>query len=304
MAANDALIKVELPGLKPLRSGKVRDIYDLGDNYLFVTTDRISAFDVVMKQGIPRKGEMLNRISAFWFDYLEEVFPNHLITADFDKYPDSLKKYEVLRDRSMLVKKVERVDVECIVRGFITGSAWKQYKKLEEVDGRKLLYGNYIPASMVESDKFPEPIFTPSTKEENGHDINISLDKYYELIGKSRGDEIISGSIELYKEAYEYAFSKGIIIADTKFEFGIDNGKLILIDEIFTPDSSRFWRRDKFIPGYPQVSFDKQYLRDWLKNVDWHGEGEPPDLPEEVIENTAAKYREAFTTLTGMDIDD
>lgn len=304
MAANDALIEVELPGLKPLRSGKVRDIYDLGENYLFVTTDRISAFDVVMKQGIPRKGEMLNRISAFWFDFLKDVFPNHLITADFDEYPDALKKYEVLRDRSMLVKKVERVDVECIVRGFITGSAWKKYKNLEEVDGKKLLYGNYVSASMVESDKFTEPIFTPSTKEEDGHDINISLDEYYELIGKSRGDEIISGSIELYKKAYDYAFSKGIIIADTKFEFGIDNGKLILIDEIFTPDSSRFWRRDKFIPGYPQESFDKQYLRDWLKNIDWHGEGEPPDLPEEVIENTAAKYREAFTTLTGMDIDD
>jgi phosphoribosylaminoimidazole-succinocarboxamide synthase len=299
ISENKTLLKSNIEGLDLFRSGKVRDIYDLGDRYLFITTDRISVFDVVLNQGIPNKGETLNRLSAFWFDHLKNVRPNHLITADFDVFPDELKRHPEIAGRSMIVKKVERIDIECIVRGYITGSAWNEYQSLDKVDGHVILYGNYVPADLVESARFPEPIFTPSIKADEGHDVNISLEEYYDRAGREIGDKIIGASLELYKQAVEYALPRGYIIADTKFEFGLDGGRLMFIDEALTPDSSRFWRRADYSPGKPQESFDKQYLRDYLKSVGWKGQGPPPDLPPDVIDNTAARYREALKTLIG-----
>ncbi|MCP4632561.1 MAG: phosphoribosylaminoimidazolesuccinocarboxamide synthase [candidate division Zixibacteria bacterium] len=297
MTDKDALLTTNFKGLKLFRSGKVRDIYDLGENLLFVATDRISAFDVIMKQGIPGKGEMLTKISAFWFDLLKDVIPNHMIAAYFNEFPENLKEFPNLKGRSMIVKKVERIDIECIVRGYITGSAWKEYKSLDSNAGVKVLYGNKIPDNLIESQEFPEPIFTPSTKADDGHDENISLGKFYEIIGEKRGDEIVNSSIMLYKRASEYARTRGIILADTKFEFGLDDDKLILIDEALTPDSSRFWNVENYVPGKSQDSYDKQYLRDYLKSVGWTGTPPPPDLPDEVINNTARKYREAYNSL-------
>ncbi len=296
--SNNTLMSVELPDLTIFRKGKVRDIYDLGDKLLFIVTDRISAHDVIMNQGIPGKGEMLNKISEFWFNYLRDAVPNHLITADFESYPEELKRYPQISGRSMIVKKLERIDVECVVRGYISGSGWKQYKNSEPVDGKIDLYGNKIPAGLVESDKLPEPIFTPATKADDGHDENIPLERFFDIVGGQLGEQIIEDSLRLYQTAYDYAYSRGIIIADTKFEFGLDNGKLILIDEVLTPDSSRFWSVEKYQPGRGQDSFDKQYLRDYLSGIDWNKEPPPPDLPQEVIENTARKYREAFNLLT------
>ncbi|MBD3234718.1 MAG: phosphoribosylaminoimidazolesuccinocarboxamide synthase [candidate division Zixibacteria bacterium] len=291
-------MSVELTDLTVFRKGKVRDIYDLGDELLFIVTDRISAHDVIMNQGIPGKGEMLNKISEFWFNYLRDVVPNHVITADFESYPEELRKYPQISGRSMIVKKVERIDVECVVRGYISGSGWKQYKNSEPVDDKIDLYGNKIPTGLVESDKLPQPIFTPATKADDGHDENIPLERFYDIVGSQLGDQIIEVSLRLYKTAYDYAYTRGLIIADTKFEFGLDNGQLILIDEVLTPDSSRFWSVEKYQPGRGQDSFDKQYLRDYLSGIDWNKEPPPPDLPEEVIENTARKYREAFNLLT------
>lgn len=276
------------------KRGKVRDIYDLGENLLLVATDRISAYDVIMRQAVPEKGKMLTRISLFWFDVMSSIIPNHVVESSVSKYPGNCRAYaDQLEGRSMLVKKVEPLPVECIVRGYLSGSGWQTYRK----DGT--VCGITLPKGLRESDKLPEPIFTPSTKGEPGeHDENISFEETVGLIGNERAEQIRDISLAIYKKGAALADAKGIIIADTKFEFGLDDdGNLILIDEILTPDSSRFWPKEGYAPGGPQPSFDKQYLRDYLNSIDWNKEPPPPDLPEEVIENTRLKYKEAVDIL-------
>ena len=278
--------------------GKVRDIYDLGDKLLFIATDRVSAFDVVMPNGIPGRGKVLTSISVFWFDFLKDVIDNHLITADIDEYPKNLQKYaEVLEGRSMIVKKAKRVDVECIVRGYISGSMWKEYKKAR-AEGASILHDIEFPDNLRESDKLPQAIFTPSTKAEEGHDINISFDKMVEMVGPETAALCRDKSLEVYTKGAEFARTKGIIIADTKFEFGFDNGKLIIIDEVMTPDSSRFWPMDKYQPGQSQPSFDKQIVRDYLETLDWDKTAPGPKLPDEVVQKTLKKYQEVVARLT------
>lgn len=278
-----------------LNRGKVRDLYDLGDKILMVTTDRMSAFDVILPNAITDKGKVLNQISLFWFDYLKDVVPNHLITANVDEYPEECQEYrEFLDGRSMLVKKVQPFPVECVVRGYISGSGWKSYKKTQEVCGIKL------EENLVESQKLPEAIYTPSTKEEVGeHDINISFEESADIIGEEHAEKLKELSLEIYKKASEFAKTKGIIIADTKFEFGIYNGEIILIDEVLTPDSSRFWPEDLYAPGGSQPSFDKQFVRDYLEKIEWDKTPPAPVLPEEIIENTSKKYKEALEKLAG-----
>ncbi|MFO8112979.1 MAG: phosphoribosylaminoimidazolesuccinocarboxamide synthase [Desulfosalsimonadaceae bacterium] len=276
------------------KRGKVRDIYDLGENLLLVATDRISAYDVIMRQAVPEKGKMLTRISLFWFDVMSSIIPNHVVESSVSQYPGNCRAYaDQLEGRSMLVKKVEPLPVECIVRGYLSGSGWQTYRK----DGT--VCGITLPKGLRESDKLPEPIFTPSTKGEPGeHDENISFEETVGLIGNERAEQIRDISLAIYKKGAALADAKGIIIADTKFEFGLDDdGNLILIDEILTPDSSRFWPKEGYAPGGPQPSFDKQYLRDYLNSIDWNKEPPPPDLPEEVIENTRLKYKEAVDIL-------
>lgn len=278
-----------------LNRGKVRDLYDLGDKILMVTTDRMSAFDVILPNAITDKGKVLNQISLFWFDYLKDVVPNHLITANVDEYPEECQEYrEFLEGRSMLVKKVQPFPVECVVRGYISGSGWKSYKKTQEVCGIKL------EENLVESQKLPEAIYTPSTKEEVGeHDINISFEESADIIGQEHAEKLKELSLEIYKKASEFAKTKGIIIADTKFEFGIYNDEIILIDEVLTPDSSRFWPEDLYAPGGSQPSFDKQFVRDYLEKIEWDKTPPAPVLPEEIIENTSKKYKEALEKLAG-----
>jgi phosphoribosylaminoimidazole-succinocarboxamide synthase len=287
------VFETSFSALKLFKRGKVRDIYDLDDNLLLVATDRISAYDVIMGQGVPEKGQMLTRISLFWFDVMKNIIPNHIIQSDVRKYPEVCKPYaSQLEGRSMLVKKVKPLPVECIVRGYISGSGWKTYQQDGTVCGIRL------PDGLVESDKLPEPIFTPSTKGEVGeHDENISFGEVVNLIGKELAERIRDVSIEIYEKGARTADAKGIIIADTKFEFGLDGEELILIDEILTPDSSRFWPKSAYKPGGPQPSFDKQYLRDYLSTLDWNKEPPPPVLPEEVIDNTRLKYKEAMQIL-------
>ena len=287
--------ETDFPGLKLIKRGKVRDLYDLGDALLMVATDRISAFDVIMPNPVPQKGEILTEISLFWFDRMADLVPNHLISSDVNDYPEACRPYaDVLRGRSMLVRKAKPLPVECVVRGYISGSGWKSY--LED----KTICGIALPDGLKESDQLPEPIFTPSTKEELGaHDINIDYDEVVRLIGPELADDVRRLSIRLYREGAAYAATRGIIIADTKFEFGIFEDRLILIDEILTPDSSRFWPKDRYQPGGAQESFDKQYLRDYLVSIKWNKTPPAPELPPEVIENTRLKYREALTLLTG-----
>ena len=287
--------ETDFPGLKLIKRGKVRDLYDLGDALLMVATDRISAFDVIMPNPVPQKGEILTEISLFWFDRMADLVPNHLISSDVNDYPEACRPYaDVLRGRSMLVRKAKPLPVECVVRGYISGSGWKSY--LED----KTVCGIALPEGLKESDQLPEPIFTPSTKEELGaHDINIDYDEVVRLIGPGPADDVRRLSIALYREGAAYAATKGIIIADTKFEFGVYDDRLILIDEILTPDSSRFWPKDRYQPGGSQESFDKQYLRDYLVSIKWDKTPPAPQLPPEVIENTRLKYREALTLLTG-----
>jgi len=280
--------------LKPFKKGKVRDVYDVNDKLLLIVTDRISAFDYVLHEPIPNKGICLTQISKFWFDYLKDTALNHVITANISEFPDELKKYsEVLNGRSMLIKKAKVFPVECIVRGYISGSAWKSYKK----DGS--VCGINLPKGLKESDKFDEPLFTPSTKAESGHDINISYDEMKKLIGEKDAEKIKDLSIELYNKGAEYAFEKGIIIADTKFEFGKIDNNIIIVDELLTPDSSRFWPADKYKPGKAQPSFDKQYVRDYLSSTGWDKNSNPPNLPDYVVEETQNKYREAYERITG-----
>jgi phosphoribosylaminoimidazole-succinocarboxamide synthase len=294
---NDVLLRTDFKDFKLFRRGKVRDVYDLGDSLLIVSTDRISCFDVVLPNGIPDKGRVLTAISSFWFDFIKDLMPHHLISADVDKYPEGLKKYsKELKGRSMLVLKTKPLPVECIVRGYISGSGWKEYKKSRSICGISLSEG------LKESDKLPQIIFTPSTKAEEGHDINVSQKYIEDLIGKDLTDKLSGLSVEVYRRASEYAATKGIVIADTKFEFGMHNGQVILIDEVLTPDSSRFWPKDQYKPGQAQPSFDKQFVRDYLETLDWDKTPPAPNLPEEIIEKTREKYLEAYKRITGKEL--
>jgi phosphoribosylaminoimidazole-succinocarboxamide synthase len=295
---NQTLFETEFKDIKLLKRGKVRDVYDLGDQILMVASDRISAFDVVMPDTIPHKGRILTQISLFWFNVMESICPNHVITSNVEKYPEVCKRYaEILDGRSMLVKKTNPLPIECVVRGYISGSGWKSYQKSGQICGIQLQEG------LKESDKFPEPIFTPSTKEELGlHDINISFDEAVEKIGRPMAERVKALSISIYEKGAELADEKGIIIADTKFEFGIVNNELILIDEVLTPDSSRFWPKSEYKPGGSQKSFDKQFLRDYLLSIKWNQKPPAPSLPENVIIGTRDKYLEALQRLTGKNV--
>ena len=278
-----------------LRQGKVRDIYDLGDLILMVATDRISAFDVIMPSPIPGKGRVLTRMSRFWFEMMEGIVPNHLVTADVEGFPEACHPYiDIIRDRSMLVRKAEPISVECIVRGYLSGSGWKSYLESGRVCGLRL------PEGLQESDRLSEPLFTPSTKADIGaHDENISFEQVEDMLGRDLAGRLRDVSMAIYKRAVDFAGSRGIIIADTKFEFGLIDGKLALIDEILTPDSSRFWPKDTYRPGRAQKSFDKQYVRDYLVSLGWNQRPPAPALPPEVVENTRRKYEEALRRLTG-----
>ncbi len=282
----------------PLYSrGKVRDVYDLDDRLLIVTTDRVSAFDIVMPNGVPGRGMELVAISIFWFDFLKDIIGNHLITADIEQYPPELHKYrDILEGRSMIVRKARRVDIECIVRGYISGSFWKEYKMARE-KGTTTIHGFALPENLKESGRFPRAIFTPSTKAEEGHDENISFDKMVDLVGRETAELCRDKSLAVYNKAAEYALTRGIIIADTKFEFGFDDDDLILIDEALTPDSSRFWPVDEYEAGHSQPSFDKQIIRDYLSMLDWDKTEPAPGLPDEVIKETQEKYREVVARL-------
>jgi len=290
------MLTSECPGLKLLARGKVRDVYDLGDRLLIVATDRISAFDVVMSSGVPGKGAILNQLSGFWFDQTRHLSPNHLVTTDVAEFPAEVRAYsEQLAGRSMLARKAKRVDVECIVRGYLSGSAWAEYRRSGTVCGQTL------PAGLTESTELPEPIFTPSTKAATGHDENISLAQLENLVGKELAGALSRRSLEIYRWARGFARERGIIIADTKLEFGFIDGELAVIDELLTPDSSRFWDAESYLPGRSQPSFDKQYLRDWLESTGWDKQPPAPPLPAEVVERTADKYREAYRRLVGRD---
>jgi phosphoribosylaminoimidazole-succinocarboxamide synthase len=274
--------------------GKVRNVYDLGDKLLIVVTDRISAFDVVFSELIPNKGELLNSISAFWFDYTKDVIGNHVITTDVEKYPKELSVFkEELQGRSMLVKKIDMLPAECIVRGYLEGSGLKEYQKTGCICGIKL------PAGLKQADKLPEPIFTPSTKESEGHDVNVSFEELCNRIGTEMAQKLKDASINLYLKGSKHAESKGLILADTKFEFGMSDGNLVIGDEMLTPDSSRFWAMDEYQPGRAQKSFDKQYLREYLEGLTWDKQPPAPKLPDEVIKKTEAKYIEAYERITG-----
>ncbi|MFH2049941.1 MAG: phosphoribosylaminoimidazolesuccinocarboxamide synthase [bacterium] len=296
---SDIVLKTDIKEYPLLVRGKVRDVYDLDDKLLFVASDRISAFDVVMPNGIPGKGKVLTSMSLFWFDYLSDVVENHLITAKVDEYPKRLQKYSKdLEGRSMIVTKAERVDCECIVRGYISGSMWKELKKARE-KGSNTVHGFEFPPDIRESGKLPEPIFTPSTKNDDGHDENISYKQLIELIGEETAQLCKEKSLAVYTKAADYALTKGIIIADTKFEFGFKDGRFILIDEVLSPDSSRFWPVDKYEVGRGQASFDKQPIRDYLDKLDWNKKPPAPVLPDEVIMASAKRYAEAEKLLTG-----
>ncbi len=293
----EILLNTDFSGLKLYKRGKVRDVYDLGNELLIVSTDRISCFDVVLSCGIPDKGQVLTSLSCFWFDFLKNIIPNHLITADVEKFPQAAKKFkDELLGRSMLVKKTKPLAVECIVRGYLSGSGWKEYQQKQSVSGVKL------PAGLVESDKLPDIIFTPSTKADAGHDINVNQQYVEDLIGKETTGIVKKASIEIYRKASEYAREHGIIIADTKFEFGVYNQEVILIDEALTPDSSRFWPAEQYEPGKACPSFDKQFVRDYLEGLDWDKKPPAPKLPAEIIEKTRAKYLQAYKKLTGKEL--
>ena len=293
---NGALLETELPGIKLVNRGKVRDIYDLGDALLFVATDRLSAFDVVMTTGVPRKGEVLTRISCFWFDLLKDV-PNHLISADVTTRPELRPFVKDLQGRSLIVRKARVLPIECIVRGYLVGSGWKDYQKTGTVSGLKLREG-YKQAS-----KLDEPLFTPSTKAAVGdHDEAISFERVAEIIGADKAARIRDLALRIYTTARDYAAARGIIVADTKFEFGEIDGQIILVDEVLTPDSSRFWPADQYVEGTSPVSLDKQFVRDYLESLDWDKNPPAPELPDEVVAKTSAKYLEAYRMLTGKEL--
>jgi phosphoribosylaminoimidazole-succinocarboxamide synthase len=289
-----AVIKTDFKNLNLVKRGKVRDIYDLGDQLLMVATDRISAFDVIMPDPVPGKGKILTQISLFWFEIMESLLPHHVISGNVDEFPEICKPYtEILRDRSMLVKKASPLPIECVVRGYISGSGWKDYQTNGSICGIKL------PQGLKESEKLPEPLFTPSTKEEIGlHDVNIDFDTVVNKIGETLADQVRKLSLAIYRKGADLAFEKGVIIADTKFEFGLSENNLILIDELLTPDSSRFWPKESYNPDGAQKSFDKQYVRDYLISINWGKKPPGPSLPENVIRNTRSKYLEALNQLT------
>ena len=288
-----ALSSIDLPGIKKLRSGKVREVFDLGDTLLFVVTDRISAFDVVLPDPIPNKGAVLNQLSAFWFRKFQNV-RNHFVTADFEEYPKQLQPFrDQLEGRSMIVRKTTPLAVECVVRGYLAGSGWKEYQKSQSVCGIKL------PSGLQLASQLPEPIFTPSTKAEKGHDENIDMAECARILGEDLANRVKELSLQIYSAGRDHAAQRGIIVADTKFEFGELGGELLLIDECLTPDSSRFWPKDQYVVGQSPPSFDKQFVRDYLETLDWDKTPPGPRLPQEIIEKTSAKYVEAFERISG-----
>ena len=300
-----ATAATEIPELPLLRRGKVRDIYQVDeDRLLIVATDRISAFDCILPNAIPRKGQVLTQLSRFWFDRFSSIVSNHLITAQSSAFPEELRarlssqSQAALIGRAMLVRRAEVVPFECVVRGYLAGSGWKDYQQTGQICGHPL------PDDLTESAQLPEPIFTPATKAEEGHDINVSVTEVSRAIGEERANELERLSLRIYREAAEYAAARGIIVCDTKFEFGLRDGRLMLIDEVLTPDSSRFWPQQGYAPGGPQPSFDKQFVRDYLETLDWDKRPPAPALPPEVVEATSAKYREAFRLLTGYGLDE
>lgn len=296
-AQSRILLQTDFPELTLHARGKVRDLYSLNGQLLFVATDRISAFDYVLATGIPEKGRVLTQLSLFWFDFLKNVVKNHLVTAKVEEYPTPLKKYaDELRGRSMLVTKAQMIDIECVARGYLSGSGWKEYQQTGAVCGIKL------PAGLKESDKLPEPIFTPATKALSGHDENISIEEMAKRTGKDLAEKLRDLTLKIYKTAADYAAGRGIIIADTKFEFGQTSQGLILADEVLTPDSSRFWPADKYQPGKAQESFDKQFVRDYLEAIKWNKQPPAPSLPEDVARKTSEKYIEAYRILAGREL--
>jgi len=292
-----AVTETNLPGINLIHRGKVRDTYDLGDSLLMVATDRISAFDWVLPTPIPDKGKVLSQISVFWFEKLADIVPNHFITDDINNYSHLLPYSDVLRGRSMIVKKANRIDYECVVRGYITGSGWAEYKKQGTVAGKPM------PEGLRDGDKLPEPIFTPARKNEEGHDENITYETLESEVGSDLASQLRDISIQLYQAGRDYAETRGVIIADTKFEFGFVDGQLTLIDELLTPDSSRFWLESEYRPGESLPSLDKQYVRDWLTQSGWDKNSQPPELPDEVVEATRQRYLEAYRMLTGKELE-
>jgi phosphoribosylaminoimidazole-succinocarboxamide synthase len=291
------ITSTDLPGIERVASGKVRDVYAVGDDLLIVATDRISAFDCVLPQGIPGKGRVLTQMSLFWFDFLKDVVPNHLISASVDDFPAPLGNYrDQLEGRSMLVKRCRMEPVECVARGYVSGSGWKDYER------RGAICGVTLPAGLLESDRLPEPIFTPAAKATTGHDENISFDTAAETVGLETATLLRDLTLRIYARAAQHAETRGIILADTKFEFGWHNGELLLGDEVLTPDSSRYWPRDTYKPGGPQQSFDKQFVRDYLETVTWNKQPPAPPLPPDVIEKTSEKYHDAYRRITGLSL--
>jgi phosphoribosylaminoimidazole-succinocarboxamide synthase len=295
--SNPVILETDFSGVERYARGKVRDVYSVGDRLLIVATDRISAFDYVLATGIPDKGRVLTQLSIFWFDFLKDLTPNHFLTATVDDYPETLKPYrDQLEGRSMLVKRAKMIDIECVARGYISGSGWKEYRQHGTVCGIKL------PAGLRESDKLPEPIFTPATKAQSGHDENISFEQAASLVGEDVAKRVRDLTLEIYSRAASYAETRGIIIADTKFEFGFVGDELVLGDEVLTPDSSRFWPLDTYKPGGAQYSFDKQFVRDYLESIKWNKQPPAPALPAEVAEKTGEKYRQAYSVMTGHEL--
>lgn len=294
---NQPLKFTRLDGINFFKRGKVREIYDLKDKFLMTATDRISCFDVVLPTEIPHKGEVLTKLSVFWFGFTKDIISNHFITDNVEIFPEELQKYkEILKGRSMLVKKAHPIPVECVVRGYLSGSGWKEYQETQSICGIKL------PEGLRESDKLPQVIFTPTTKEDIGHDVNITQAYIEKMIGKDTAKRLKDISISLYKKAARYAESKGIIIADTKFEFGKVGNEIILIDEVLTPDSSRFWPKDEYEPGKPQPSFDKQFVRDYLETLNWDKTPPAPELPQDIVNKTTQKYLQALKMITGEEL--
>ncbi len=294
----EAVYETDIKELELIHRGKVRDLYRCGEDILMVATDRLSAFDVVFKEPVPDKGKVLNQISLFWFRVVEDLVPNHVLESDVERFPKELSPYkEVLRGRSVIVKRAKPLAIECIVRGYITGSGWKEYQRTGSICGIRL------PEGLKESDRLPEPIFTPSTKAEVGqHDENIDFERACQIVGRENAEKARETSLAIYKKASNYALSRGIIIADTKFEFGFIGEKLSLIDEVLTPDSSRFWPLDSYTPGTTQSSFDKQFVRDYLESIGWDKSPPAPPLPEYIIEKTRERYLEAYRRITGKEL--
>lgn len=292
-----AYTRIDLPGIKKFKSGKVREVFDLGDSLLFVASDRISAFDCILPTGIPCKGHVLNQISAWWFDRTTHIVPNHMITMDIARFPAEFRAHaEMLKGRSMIVRKAQLVPVECVVRGYLIGSGWKEYQRDGSVCGIPLRKGYRM------ADRLEQPIFTPAYKAETGHDENIPFERVKEIAGEAVAAKLKDVSLKLYSHAAEYALKRGIIIADTKFEFGLLDGQIVLIDEVLTPDSSRFWPAASYAPGQSPLSFDKQFVRDYLETLDWDKTPPAPPLPEDVVRKTMDKYLEAFRLLTGEEL--